>query len=96
MTDPMESYEQAEAEADERQDEARREQHWREAEAAVVNQLQVWFEPQDRDVETVQELLTLFFGDPPRDDDERIVQAFTADYGTPALLRVIANALEQK
>ena len=98
MTDPMTSYEQAESEAVERQDEARREQHWREAEQAVAHYItrfrSFWDGRAESDI--VLNLITFQLDERYTSDepDAFIIRAFLADYGTPALLRVIATAME--
>ena len=99
--DPMTGYEQAEAEAVDRQDEARREQHCREAEQAVSDVLMVRrvLAPRRGALPTVVDVLdAVRWGDQFADgftrDSIRILQAFDADYGAPALLRVIATAME--
>ena len=93
MTDPMTGYEQAESEAVDRQDEARREQHYAEAVQAARYVLRAWGENVGWLVQNVGH------GDWPATSKYacfRVLDTFKADYGTPALLRVIATALEAK
>lgn len=91
--DPMTSYEQAEAEAVERQDEAVREKHF--ADAAIAAKAcfghKAIAEASLTDVTHV--LLTVCFA-PDSDFNIRLLDAFAADYGIPALLHVLATALE--
>ena len=103
MTDPMTGYEAAEADAVDRQDEARREQHWREAEKVVSDALAVRrvIAPRLGDLPYALDLIDAVrwgvpeaWADGITSDTIRILQAFEADYGTPALLRVIATAME--
>ena len=100
-TDPMESPEQAEAEAVERQDEARREQHWREAEQVMADVLAVRrvLAPRCGHLPTALDVIDAVrwghdWVEGFTRDNLRTLQAFDSDYGTPALLRVLAKALE--
>ena len=99
MTDPMTGYEQAESEAVERQDEARREQHWREAEQAAHSMIEAFTELGGTNASAVRFVIehacikshtSCHYG------DCRTVRAFAAAYGISDLLRVIATALEAK
>ena len=103
MTDPMTGYEQAESEAVERQDEARREQHWREAEQAARLVLDVECETLRRcPMVAVSHLLSDASFVQQEDKYRRSwphgaeLADFATEYGLPALLRVIATALEAK
>lgn len=97
MTDPMAGYDQAEAEAVARTDEARREQHYTEVKAHVVKALNLMRELQWSTYECIRKVVDIA---EDRNDERyagpssRHIQAFSSDYGTPALLRVLADALE--
>lgn len=106
MIDPMTSAEQAEAEAVERTDEARREQHWREAVEAARGLLDLssaWgFSGLCAELKTAGSSLHNLSASLGESDAmyvepiERVLHAFAAEYGVPALLRVLADALEVK
>jgi hypothetical protein len=98
--DPMTTVEAGYEESVTKADDARVEQHWREAELAVGRRLSDWFDsvydkcdPLEAAHDVVQDVMVPMGRD---GDDVRLLRAFTADYGTPALLRVIAKALETK
>lgn len=95
-TDPMAGYDQAEAEAEARTDEARREQHWREAEQAARDAVRLSYTTRGSTDLLAAMGILIAVKDPEHFDGHivRTLQGFNADYGTPALLRVIADALE--
>lgn len=101
--DPVTSYEQAEAEAVERQDEARREQHYAEAvdEARVAVAIEIASlgrHPIHAVSNVLDDVMYVRREDSVREHrwyPHRVhLSHFEADYGLPALLRVLATALE--
>ena len=96
MTDPLSTYEAAESEAVDRQDEAMREEHWREAEADARGaiSLAMVYGGGDCPRDYVRSVLGWILEKNQHALPFRVLADFEADYGTPALLRVIANALE--
>jgi len=88
VNDPMTGYEQAESEAAERHYETRYENDWAEAVEAATTAFRVYrWLPQDA-------VLMVLSHQPFQTNELRVLQHFHGSHGTPALLRVIAQALE--
>ena len=97
MTDPLSTYEAAESEAVERQDEARREQHHAEAAHAarvfICGPMAEFYTTPERAGALIRLAGRTVA---PMGAEARVCYDFASDYGLPALLRVIATALEAK
>lgn len=98
--DPMTSFEQAEVEAEERQDEMRRELHYAQAEKIAGELIERFWERNhnsisrhcpkwELDIEATRWLLKVIDYQQAKE-----MQDFAESYGTPALLSVIGKALD--
>jgi hypothetical protein len=92
--DPMTTAEAAYEESVMKADDARVEQHWREAESAAAFCVDDARGLRVDDCGAVEYVLSGVRDETNTDFDYQTLRAFAADYGLPALLRVIAKSLE--
>lgn len=96
MPDPLTTPEAAYEESVTKADEARVEQHWREAEQAAETRLDMARAITADDIQTVIRVLECVRDETDTRDDFRILRDFRETYGDAALVTVIARALEVK